>query len=249
MSTRLISKVNLWLKNIQYCLLPGTCINCNKVSGRDYDLCKRCENLLPRIKDPCESCGLPLPANNYDGHHCGICISRPPPYKHIVSAFNYAKPIDQLLAAFKYQGKLAYGKVLSHQLLQLVNSVYYNRALPELLIPMPLYISRLQQSGFNQSIEISQYLSKHLNIPQHCNLCYRNRNTPKQEGLNAPSRKKNLRGAFSMQQNVASLPKTIAIVDDVVTTTASSQELAVLLLSHGVEEVHIWSLARACRKL
>ncbi len=249
MSTKLISKVNFWLKTVQYRLLPGTCINCNKISGRDYDLCTSCERLLPRIEDPCESCGLPLPANNYDGYLCGSCIIRPPPYKRIVSAFNYAKPIDQLIRVFKYQGKLAYGKVLSHQLLLLVSSIYEKTALPELLIPMPLHTSRLQQRGFNQSLEISRYLSGHLNIPQNFNLCYRNRNTPQQEGLNARARKKNLRGAFAFKQNLKRMPKSIAIIDDVVTTTASSRELALLFLDHGVKEIHIWSLARACRKL
>jgi ComF family protein len=249
MSTSFISKVNLWLKNIQYCVLPGTCINCHKASERNYDLCASCENLLPRIKDPCISCGLPLPANNYDGFLCGNCIISPPPYKHIISAFNYAEPIDHLIGAFKYQGKLAYGKVLSKQLLQLVMSVYSSRTLPELLIPMPLHTSRLQHRGFNQSIEISRYLSRHLNIPQNINLCFRNRFTLQQEGLTASARKKNLRGAFSIRQNFQSLPKSFAIIDDVVTTTASTQELAFLLLSHGVKDIHIWSLARACRKI
>ncbi len=249
MSTRFISKVNIWLNNIQFCLLPGTCINCNKASERDYDLCTVCESLLPRIKDPCESCGLPLPANNYDSHLCGSCIIRPPPYKHIISAFNYANPIDQLIGVFKYQGKLVYGKVLSHQLLQLLLSIYDKRTFPELLIPMPLHTSRLQQRGFNQSMEISRYLSCHLKIPQNVDICYRNRNTTQQEGLNASARKKNLRGAFSIRQNFQSLPKSVAIIDDVVTTTASSQELALLLLRHGIKEIHIWSLARACKKL
>ena len=249
MSTKFISKVNTWLKYIQYCLLPGTCINCNKASERDYDLCTSCEELLPRVKDPCESCGLPLPANNYDGYLCGSCIISPPPYKHIISAFNYAKPIDRLIGIFKYQGKLVYGKVLSHQLLQLLLTIYDKSTFPELLIPMPLHTARLQQRGFNQSMEISSYLSCHLNIPQNVNLCYRNRNTPQQEGLNAPARKKNLCGTFSIQQNVHSLPKTVAIIDDVVTTTASSQELALLFLRHGVKDIHIWSLARACKKL
>ncbi len=147
MSTNIISKVNLWLNNVQYLFLPGTCIKCNKASNRNYDLCWDCEFKFPRIKDPCLSCGLPLPANNYDGHLCGTCIIQPPPYKHIVAAFKYAKPIDQLIGTFKYQGKLAFGKVLSHQLLKVVLSFYVNRALPELLIPMPLHT--LQQEGLN----------------------------------------------------------------------------------------------------
>lgn len=73
MSTNLISKVYLWLKNNHYYLLPGTCILCTQASERNYDLCRACEDSLPRVKDPCECCGLPLPANNYDGLLCGAC--------------------------------------------------------------------------------------------------------------------------------------------------------------------------------
>jgi len=115
MSTNLISKVYLWLKNNHYYLLPGTCILCTQASERNYDLCRACEDSLPRVKDPCECCGLPLPANNYDGLLCGACIINPPPFKHIVAVFNYAEPVDHLISRFKYQGKLAFGKVLSQR--------------------------------------------------------------------------------------------------------------------------------------
>lgn len=249
MSTKLISKVNYWLNYIQYSLLPGTCIQCNKASDRFYDLCRSCESLLPKIKDPCESCGLPLPKINYDGHLCGTCILKPPPFKHIVVAFDYSQPIDRLISAFKYQEKLAFGKVLSYQLMQAVLSFYEERALPKLIIPMPLHPKRLQQRGFNQSLEISRHLSRHLNIPQNYKLCYRNRNTPQQEGLNALARKKNLRKAFSIHQHYKSLPCCVAIIDDVVTTTTSTRELSNLLLANGVKDIHVWSLARACKKL
>jgi ComF family protein len=246
MSTKLISKVNRWLNIVQRYLLPGTCIHCNKLSDRFYDLCKPCEIEFPRVKDPCESCGLPLPANNYDGHICGACIIMPPPFKHIVAAFDYAQPIDRLIKAFKYQSKLAFGKVLTHQLLLNVQTFYQKRDLPELLIPMPLHTKRLRQRGFNQSIEICRHLSRHLQIPYNYNLCYRNRSTPQQEGLNEKARKQNIRGAFSAY--CQDLPKSVAIIDDVVTTTASARELSKLLKRNGVDEVHIWSLARACER-
>ena len=249
MSTKAISKVNYWLKNIQYALLPGSCIQCNQATDRHYDLCLDCEQRLPRIKDPCLVCGLPLPANNFDGHICGSCILTPPPFKHVLAALDYADPIDKLISRFKYQGRLAFGKVLSHQLLKQVRSFYDKQSLPELLIPMPLHPSRLQQRGFNQSVEISRYLSRELGLEHNYKLCFRERNTSQQEGLNAVARRKNLRRAFALLDNNSVLPKSVAIIDDVVTTTASVRELSLLLLKYGVEDIHVWSLARACKKL
>lgn len=248
MSTKLISKVNRWLNFVHYSLLPGTCISCNKASERHYDLCRDCELGLPKLKDPCETCGLPLPANNYDGHTCGTCLIKPPGFKHVISAFDYAQPIDRLIRAFKYQHKLAFGKVLSDQLLQRVVSFYSNKELPELMIPMPLHTKRLHQRGYNQAVEISRYLSRHLQIPYNPRVCYRRKNTAPQEGLNVKARKKNIRRAFSIQKPNPQLPYSVAIIDDVVTTTASVRELTHLLKSQGVINVHIWSLARACKR-
>lgn len=248
MSTRLISKVNQWLKYIQFSLLPGTCILCHKASNRNYDLCMPCADLLPRISDPCESCGLPLPNTAYDGHLCGTCIVKPPPYKHIVSAFDYAEPVDQLIGAFKYHGKLAYGRALTEQLLLTIEDFYANRQRPEILIPMPLHNKRLRQRGFNQAIEIGAYLSPRLKIPLTRQLCIRHRNTPRQEGLNVKARKQNLKQAFSFNKNQTYSVGAAAIIDDVVTTTASTHELTLLLRRNKIKEIHIWSLARACRK-
>tara|TARA_R110000824_G_scaffold336_9_gene2313 strand:- start:109382 stop:109918 length:537 start_codon:yes stop_codon:yes gene_type:complete len=172
-----------------------------------------------------------------------------PPFKHIVSAFEYAEPVDRLLGAFKYHGKLAYGRVLAHQLLLSIEDFYTDRKTPELLIPMPLHDKRLRQRGFNQAIEIGTYLSHRLNLPLARQLCIRHRNTPRQEGLNVKARQQNLRQAFSITKSQADLAASVAIIDDVVTTTASTRELAMLLKRNKVEEVHIWCLARACRKL
>ncbi len=134
MSSRLITKVNYWLNNIQFSLLPGTCIHCHRDSHRHHDLCLDCEIALPVINDPCQSCGLPLPANNYDGHSCGSCIIDPPPFEHLISAFEYSAPVNDLITAFKYRGKLAFGRVLTQLLLQSIRHFYTEQPLPELLI-------------------------------------------------------------------------------------------------------------------
>lgn len=248
MSTKLISKVNRCLKYIQFSLLPGTCILCQKPSKRDEDLCQACEVLLPGIPAPCESCALPLALNAYDGQLCGNCVVNPPPCKYIVAAFAYAEPLRQLIGSFKYHGKLAYGRALSQQLLKRLLVFYEQREMPGLLIPMPLHPERLHHRGFNQAVEIGQFLSHQLGIPLERHLCIRHRNTPRQEGLNVKARARNLHNAFSWQGNNAALPDTVAIIDDVVTTMASTHALASLLRQNNIKEVHVWSLARACKK-
>ncbi len=112
------------------------------------------------------------------------------------------------------------------------------------MIPMPLHKKRLRQRGFNQAMEIARYLSPALNIPVDCKRVIRQRHTERQQGLDLRQRQRNLSHAFSAQPSTVAFPERVAIVDDVVTTAASVRSLSELLLQEGVQEIHVWSLAR-----
>ena len=244
-----MAKVNRWLNNIQFCLFPGTCVICDTASYRQLDLCLDCEANLPRPASPCLCCGLPLRTGSYKGDICGRCINKTPPYTRIISAFNYAEPVNSLISAFKYADKLAYGRVLSELLLQKLEVVYQHRPLPDLLIPMPLHAKRVRERGYNQALEIARILGRNLDIPIDYQNFTRNRYTSPQEGLNIQQRRSNLHRAFTCRNNSISLPACVAIVDDVITTTASIQSLCKILRKYGAEEIYAWSLARALRKV
>ncbi|MEO6696465.1 MAG: phosphoribosyltransferase family protein, partial [Gammaproteobacteria bacterium] len=106
-----------------------------------------------------------------------------------------------------------------------------------------LHRARLRQRGFNQSLEIARPLARRLNIPVDYQSCERVRNTSAQSLLPAGERHKNIKGAFRVTHPIAA--RHVAIVDDVMTTGHTVQELAATLRKSGVRRVDVWVLARA----
>jgi ComF family protein len=117
--------------------------------------------------------------------------------------------------------------------------------LPDLLLPMPLHPQRLQERGFNQAAEIARHLGRRLAIPCDNNACRRIRPTPPQAGLSLRERLRNLRGAFDCSHDLSG--RSVALVDDVMTTGASLNALAGAVKQAGAERVDCWVIARARR--
>ena len=115
----------------------------------------------------------------------------------------------------------------------------------DLIIPMPMHNARLKERGFNQALELARIISKSRQIKLDYTSCERIRLTPPQASLPLKERIKNIRGVFSCQQNLHNL--NIAIVDDVMTTGASLNELAKTLKEAGAAHVECWVIARTLR--
>ena len=120
------------------------------------------------------------------------------------------------------------------------------RARPELLIPMPLHKKRLRRRGFNQSLELARLISKETGIPVNAHACQRTRHTQPQSTLPAKEKKNNVKNAFAVNQLIET--RHVTIVDDVMTSGHTANELARVLKLAGVEQVDIWVMARAATK-
>jgi ComF family protein len=110
------------------------------------------------------------------------------------------------------------------------------------IIPMPLHPARLGERGFNQAAEIARRLSGYLQLPWLGNVCRRVRDTPPQAGLDLKARRRNLRGAFACTEDLAG--RRVALVDDVMTSGASLNELARTVKKAGAVSVTAWVVAR-----
>jgi ComF family protein len=150
--------------------------------------------------------------------------------------------VDHLLKRLKFSGELALGSLLGELLAE--QMALRTDPLPQQLIPVPLHPARLRERGFNQATELARAIGKHLEIPPAWRLCRRQRNTQPQSLLSNTARRLNLRNAFS----VSGTPSAhVAIVDDVMTTGHTSNELARALKQAGAEKVEVWVIARAGR--
>lgn len=215
-------------------ILPHCCILCDTASF-NRPLCAGCNADLPRHSTPaCPICALPA----LDGKVCGICLRHLPAFDRTFAAFSYGFPIDRLLHAFKYSGDLALIEVLAEPLAHLVAA----QPKPDLLLPMPLHPTRLRERGFNQSLEIAKLISRWLDIPLAADACQRTRDTPTQAGLKLRERRRNVRGAFACNLDLTG--KKIAVLDDVMTTGATLNEISRVLQGCGAAEVSAWVVAR-----
>jgi ComF family protein len=214
--------------------LPQSCVLCAADSG-PHALCPACEQDLPRLPTAhCPVCALPTP----QGAPCGDCLQHHPAFDHTVAAWSYAWPLDRLIPAFKYSGQLLLARPLADGL----HAALRDAARPDLILPMPLHPQRLRERGFNQSQLLAKAVAKALDCPWHQDVLERIKLTPPQASLPREARRTAIKQAFRCRQALSGLH--IAVVDDVMTTGASLNEVAATLKQAGAQRVDCWVLAR-----
>ncbi len=117
----------------------------------------------------------------------------------------------------------------------------------DLILPVPLYPSRLWWRRFNQSAMLAMALSGLSGVPADCFLLKRVRRTPSQVGLSADQRRRNVAGAFRVEKGGEAqvAGKKLIVVDDVITTGATAEACARVLKRAGAARVDVLALARA----
>ena len=213
--------------------LPQCCALCAANSGTAL-VCAACAASIPGLPHACPRCALP----STHGSICGQCLTHPPAFDRSQAAFIYAFPLDRLIQSFKYHGTLSYADWFAQAMLE-------RRAAPpvaDVMIPVPLARGRQRDRGFNQALEIARPLARWTGIPLAIGAATRTRDTPPQASLPWSERAKNIRGAFGCSGTFAG--KRVLVVDDVMTTGASLEELANTLKRAGAVSVENWLVAR-----
>ena len=217
-----------------------SCILCEAASDNSLSLCTACQQDLPWLLHSCRSCALPL--ENRKQSHCLPCQITPPIIDNAVCALHYSSPVDYLIKRMKFGHQLSHAKVLGSLLAQHLSQIDISSI--DAILPVPLHNARLRKRGFNQSLELAHALRRQNDIPLLKGV-QRTVNTKAQTLLKGEdSRADNIRNAFTVDEGVT-LPNHVAILDDVITTGSTSNELARLLKASGVAKVSVWAVARA----
>ena len=215
--------------------LPQRCELCATPSG-DCLICRDCSRELPWLEHACPVCALPTAGDEV----CGQCLANPPPFDATIAACAYAFPVDRLIHAFKYQGRLALADWCADAIL----AAHRRRSSTRLgcLIALPLSEERQRERGCNQAAEIARVLAAKIGVALMTAGVRRTRATPPQAALPWPERARNVRGAFSCDADMKGL--NVAVVDDVMTTGATLTEFAKTLKASGALRVENWVVAR-----
>lgn len=214
-------------------IVPQTCVLCDeKINNfhcqyQQINLCSKCINLLPIKHDN----GNDFMINNIK----------------IIAPYLYETPIDYFISQLKFSHQLIYANILGNLLADYLQRYYvkHNLIYPKLIIPIPLHKQRLQDRGFNQSLEIAKPISKKLRIKLDQFTCQRLKYTQQQSLLSLSQRKINIKNAFFIShKNLYKLKnKHVAIIDDVITSGNTMQEFCTCLYNIGVTKIDIWSVA------
>jgi ComF family protein len=217
---------NTCVRNVQ-AWAGEDCLLCGGEGGPEL-LCAACIAELPALPASCPRCALPSPAAAL----CGSCLNHPPHFDATLALWRYEFPCDGLVQALKYRARLALAGFFARSLA--------SRTMPEvdLIVPMPLHPRRLAERGFNQALEIA----RHLGRPIEPRGVLRVKHTPPQTELPYEERAKNVRGAFLCKLDLTGA--RVAVLDDVMTTGATLNELARALKRAGATRVENLVIAR-----
>lgn len=254
-AARLFSEPLSWLVK----RLPCDCFLCGANSGYAL-LCPPCEASLPRLTaQRCPQCAQPTLGGECGGQEpdavCGACLRDVPHFDATAAVWSYDFPLSQIILSLKFAHRLASADFFAAALLGLAvkrldsqgraSASGRPKYLPDFILPVPLSAQRLAQRGFNQAVEIARMLSQQLAVPLMNYDVVRQRDTTPQTRLPWKARAKNIRYAFECRLDLTG--KTVWVVDDVMTTGATLNELARTLKLHGAARVENFVLARALR--
>lgn len=213
--------------------LPQSCQLCGADSG-PRPLCAPCLQDLPWLPaGRCAACAVPLTS----GSVCGACLARAPRFDTVEAVFAYRFPVDALIRAYKYRGRLALARALG----ELLAAEVARDA--DVIVPVPLAPGRLAERGFNQALEIARVVAAATGIALAPAACRKTAETPPQAALPWKERARNVRRAFVCDAEFDG--ERVAVVDDVLTTGATLNELARVLRKAGAGSVRGWVIARA----
>ena len=227
------------IKLLRRVLSPGCCLACGDVLRGPDTLCQSCQQRLESIPNPCHYCAEPNPHGN---SVCARCLRHPPRWQRMRIPFHYRGLVRDYLLQVKFN-QLPH---LASTLIEYSQATFRDCAQqPEVLLPVPLHRNRLVRRGYNQAEEIARLVSRITGITLDRRALQRTRTTLQQTGLSAARRAENVRGAFEYRTKLQY--RHVAIIDDVVTTGSTVEEITRVLHRHGVEFVEVWAIARAYR--
>lgn len=231
-----------WPRRLAQALLPSSCALCGALC--DAAVCRPCQAQFVVRSTRCPRCANPLAAADAT-RLCGACLSKRPAFDATLAGADYLAPLDRLVLQLKFGARLALAPWFAQVL---VDRVLEQRGflLPDVLCPVPLGPQRLVERGFNQALEMARPLARHLGVALRERLAVRALDTPAQSGVAPDQRRRNVSNAFSVAPELLSMVRGqhIGIVDDVMTSGHTLDELAATFKRSGAARVSNFVFAR-----
>ena len=225
-------------------LFPWECPGCRLLLPYPQVVCDACASSLSKIEDPyCRRCGNPFPMH-WKVSICSDCYLRKPVLTKTRSVYYYQDLVREMIHAAKFSKKARILRFFSGEIYHLARKEFPSKI--DAIVPVPLHRGREWERTFNQAERIADEISGYWGIPVFKALRKVGRTKP-QSSLSEYARRKNVRGAFVWNPKIQA-PRSIVLVDDVLTTGATLQECARALRKAGVRRVYGITIARAVKE-
>jgi ComF family protein len=215
-------------------VFPPRCVSCDAFGSF---ICPRCSaDMVPAEGGRCLTCWMPVSPSR----PCRSCRSHPLALRGVRSAFVYDAGARDAVLALKFRGLSAIAPLMARSMAQCLNE--WNPPVHS-LVPVPLSGHRRRLRGYNQSELLAKELSRLTGIPLARQALVRRRSTPPQvHQTDEDARRRNVAGAFAPGRPAPN--GGVLLIDDVVTTGATLDACARVLLSEGIEAVFALTFAR-----
>ena len=224
--------------------LPPLCATCRAPVADQGGLCAQCWSKLTFISRPyCERLGIPFVYDPGPGILSMEAIANPPPYNRARAAVRYDETARNMVQAFKYGDRLdlapAMGRWMALAGRELLTGA-------DALVPVPLHWTRLWARRFNQAATLAKTISRQSGVPITYNTLKRVRATHQQVGLTQVERATNVQGAFRVpdESRGAVRGRRLLLIDDVLTSGATLDTCARILLRAGAANIDVLVFAR-----
>ncbi len=168
-------------------------------------------------------------------YHCTDCLTHPPPFDATLTLADYRAPLDTLAVGLKFRARLMLADEFAQRLARLAHDMLDASQWPDVIAPVPLAAKRLVERGYNQAWQIAKPLGRALQVRSDATLLARVIETAPQSRLDLDARRQNVGRAFRVDGPVEGLH--VAVVDDVMTTGATLEALALVLKAAGARRV------------
>lgn len=224
--------------------LPRLCPSCREPLGDGNGLCAFCWSRLSLIEPPyCARLGIPFTYDPGPGLLSMEAIADPPAYDRARAAVRYDDVSRALVHNLKYGDRLDLSPMMGQWMARAGRELLVNA---DALVPVPLHWRRLWARRFNQSASLAGVISAISDVPVVHSGLKRVRATPQQVGKSKSERADNVQGAFRVAAEHGSdvAGRRLVLVDDVLTSGATADACARVLLRAGASHVDVLVFAR-----
>ena len=226
----------LFLSSFIDFIYPPLCISCGSTLHKSYEkVCSQCWNTIESVTDD-----LPL----FQATQSKLIASGT--MHDLVTLFVFTKdgPFQHIAHALKYKEYRSLGIELGKRIGQKIGEKHIAG---DVIVPVPLHPIKQRERGFNQAEVIAQGIAEIIQKPILTKVLNRTRHTQTQTQLNLEQRKKNMANAFDLTSYASRQlsGKTCLLVDDVITTGATTVSCASALSNAGIQSIIATSAAIA----